>query len=160
MKKLTCFVVLVLSFIAYPSYADSSKKNTSIEKMFTIMGIDQQLNGGFEAMLPAVDQLASQLQLDVNANEELKNIYRSWFDNDIDRVAIKSKFVEIYAEVFNEKEINELIVFYQSPIGKKFLKKSPELMKLGAQIGMQEAQSKQHLLIERLQPFLDKHKKQ
>jgi len=143
MKKLLHSIIIVLCFITQSSYASSSKINASVEKMFTVIGIDQQFNGGFEAMLPVVDQLAAQLKLDVNVKKELRNIYRSWFENDIDRKAMKSKIVEIYAEAFNEKEINELIVFYQSPIGQKFLKKSPELMKLGAQIGMQEAQSKQ-----------------
>ena len=152
-------MVLILCFITQPSYANSSETYASVEKMFAVMGIDQQFSGGFEAMLPAVDQLSSQFKLDANAKEELKNIYRRWFENDIDRVAMKSKFVKIYADVFNEKEINELIAFYQSPIGQKFLKKSPQLMKLGAQIGMQEAQSKQQHLIKKLKPFLDKHKK-
>ncbi len=160
MKKTLYFLFLLLSMFTFTSYAAPSNKNTSIEKMFAIMGIDKQFSGGFEAMLPVVDSLATRLQLDANAKEELKNIYRKWFDNDIDRNIMKTKLVDIYSEAFNETEINGLIAFYQSPIGQKFLNKSPELMKLGAQIGMQEAQSKQHLLMERLQPFLEKHKKQ
>lgn len=37
---------------------------------------DKQMTDGFEAMLPASEQMASQLQLDDAAKEELKNIYR------------------------------------------------------------------------------------
>ena len=160
MKQLLFIFVLLPGIIISPSYANPSEKNTAIKKMFRIMGIDNQINGGFEAMLPAVDQLASKLQLDAKEKEELKNIYRDWFDNDIDRDAMKREFIKIYAEAFSENEINQLINFYQSPVGQKFLKKSPELMRLGAQIGMQEGQSKEQLLIERLRPFFDKHKKQ
>jgi len=159
MKKLSIFLVLILSFVVNISYANPSNKTTSIEKMFRVMGIDKQMHGGFEAMLPIVDQLSAKLKLDVNAKEELKNIYRNWFENDIDRAAMKSKFIQIYSNAFTENQIKELITFYQSPTGQIFLKKSPGLMKLGAQIGMQEGRSKEPLLIKRLKPFLDKHKK-
>ena len=123
------------------------------------MGMDKQLNGGFEAMLPMVDQIAAKLELNPEAKEELKNIYRDWFTTDIDRSLIKSKMVQVYANAFSKKEIDEVIIFYQTPLGQKFLKKSPELMKLGAQIGMKEGQAKQGLLLKRLEPFLKKHKK-
>ena len=123
------------------------------------MGIDKQMTGGFDAILPVVDQLASQLQLDANGKEELKTIYRDWWENDIDRKAMKEKMVELYAKTFTTVEINELNKFYRSPIGQKFLEKSPELMKLGAEIGMKEAQTKQTKLIKRFQPFMEKHKK-
>jgi len=159
MKKLLYPMILILCFIISALHADSAKTNASVEKMFSVMGIDRQLSGGFEAMLPVIEQLGLQFKLDKNAKEELKNIYRVWFEEDIDREAMKNGLIEIYTEAFNEKEINELIVFYQSPVGQKFLKKSPELMKLGAQVGLRESQSKQQKLIERLQPFLDKHTK-
>ncbi len=106
-------------------------------------------------MLPMVDQVASQLQLNAQEKEQLKDIYREWFENDIDRKVIKEKMIKLYAANFTTEEINELNKFYSSPVGQKFLEKSPGLMKLGAQIGMEEAQRKQAKLMERLQPFLD-----
>lgn len=155
-RFITAFLIALL---AWPVNAESAKGSSSIEEMFSVMGIDNQLNGGFEALLPVVDQLANRFQLNIEAKEELKNIYRDWFENDIDRVVLKTKMMEIYSETFNENEITALIAFYKSPIGVKVTKKTPALMKLGAEMGMQEAQSKQHLLLEKLKPFLDKHKK-
>ena len=48
-------------------------------------------------------------------------------------MAIKSieweeKFAKIYAAVFTTEELQGLIDFYKSPIGKKFLEKQPQLM--------------------------------
>lgn len=63
----------------------------------------------------------------------------------------------LYLQVFSEDEIKEITKFYQSRVGKKFLDNSNFLMQKGAQIGMQEAQSKQVKLMERVKPFLDKH---
>ena len=123
------------------------------------MGIDQQMNAGFEAMLPLVEQQAARHNLTPSAKEELKGIYKDWFNNDIDRNGIKRKMVDLYIETFSEKEVNALIDFYQSPTGQKFLKESPRLTKLGARIGLEEARSKQYLLNQRLQPFFDVHAK-
>jgi hypothetical protein len=40
---------------------------------------------------------------------------------------MKEMYVDIYMDVFTEDEINELIGFYQSPLGKKMLDKMPAL---------------------------------
>ena len=68
-----------------------------------------------------------------------------------------AELVEIHSNSFTDKEINELIAFDETPTGQKFIAKSPELMQIGAQLGMQEGLLKQDLLLERLQPFLAKH---
>jgi uncharacterized protein len=40
---------------------------------------------------------------------------------------MKGMFVDIYAEVLSLEELEGLIAFYESPIGRKFIKKQPEL---------------------------------
>lgn len=162
MKTTSCVLAAVLCLVAYPSLAtDASQRNLSnaINELFVLIGVDRQMSAGFDAMLPALDQLSSELKLTRSAKEELKGIYRSWFENDIDRMAIKRRYVQLYAAIYTEKEIHQLIDFYQSPIGQKFLKSSQVLMKEGVKIGMEEAAAKQYLLYQRLQPFIDVHKK-
>lgn len=152
MKKLL-ILPLIFLFLGSNCFAGSA----SVEKMFKVMSMDEQLNGGFEAMLPVIDQMAAKFKLDSAGKEELLNIYRAWFNDDLDRSKIKEKIKELYAVTFSDKEIDEITKFYQTETGQKFLKKSPELMKLGAQIGMAEAQAKQSQLLNRLKPFLEKH---
>ncbi|WP_143873923.1 DUF2059 domain-containing protein [Catenovulum sediminis] len=152
MKKILCSALLCLF-----SIGNGYASNSSVDKMFETMQMDSQLNGGFEAMLPVIDQMSGQLKLDAAAKEELTNIYRTWFNEDIDRTAVIDKIKQLYAQSFTEKEIQQVTKFYQTPVGQKFLQKSPELMKLGAQIGMAEAQSKQAQLLSRLKPFFKKH---
>ena len=147
---------LILSFIFLFLATNCYSSNESVEEMFQIMEMDKQLNGGFEAMLPVINQMANRFKLDVEEKEQLTNIYRAWFHEDIDRTIVMNKMKELYVNAFSEKEIQEITKFYQTPVGQKFLKQSPELMKLGAQIGMTEAQSKQTQLLNRLQPFLEK----
>ncbi len=64
---------------------------------------------------------------------------------------------KIYSASFTDNEIKKITQFYQTPVGKKILEKSTELMQLGAHIGMKEAQAKQIKLTERIKPFLEKY---
>ena len=150
-------LILPLLFCAFSSSAMA--QTTAIDEMFEVMSMEKQMAGGFEAMLPLIDKLSAQLKLDDKGEQELKGIFRTWYNEDIDRSKMMSDIKKVYVGVFTENEIREIIKFYQTPTGQKFLEKSPEMMKLTAQIGMQEGQSKQFKLTERLQPFFEKHKK-
>jgi hypothetical protein len=46
---------------------------------------------------------------------------------------MKPMFIDIYAEVFTAKELNDVITFYESPAGQKFVVKQPELMRVTMQ---------------------------
>lgn len=135
------------------------EKIAAVKSMFQIKGIDKQMTGGFEAMLPIVDQQATQLQLTPEEMEEMRNICRDWFENDLDHQLIMNQLTLLYAETFTIEEIQASSEFYKSAAGQIFLTKSPELMKAAAQIGAKEAQRKQEKLVERLQLFLEQHQK-
>ena len=46
---------------------------------------------------------------------------------------MKELFVDIYAEVFTKEELDDIIAFYESPQGQKFVAKQPELTRLTMQ---------------------------
>lgn len=41
---------------------------------------------------------------------------------------LQPQYVDLYMRVFSESELQEMLVFYRSPLGQKMLKKMPELM--------------------------------
>lgn len=137
--------------------APTMAQETPIDEMFRVMSMEKQMAGGFEAMLPVIDQMTAEFKLDSEGKEELRDIFRTWFNEDIDRSKMTSEIKKLYSQAFTDDEISEITKFYQTPVGKKFLDKSPELMQLGAQIGMEEGQAKEVKLVERIQPFLEKH---
>ncbi len=132
-------------------------QNKPIDEMFKVMSMDKQMSGGFEAMLPMIDQMTIKFKLDSEQKEELKNVFRTWFNEDLDREKMKNEFKRLYASNFTDAEIVKITEFYKTPVGVKFLEKSSHLMQQGAQIGMEEAQAKQAKLMERMQAFLVKH---
>ena len=129
----------------------------NVKKLITIMEVDKQMVGGFEAMLPIVDQLSAQLSLNEKEKKELLGIYRDWFKNDIDRAKLSREITELYRQTFSAKEIQDLLDFYSSPTGQKLVQETPVLAQKQAQLGMAEAQSKQKLQLEKLNPFIEKH---
>jgi len=132
-------------------------QETPIDEMFRVMSMDKQITGGFEAMLPVIDQMTARFKLDIQGKEELREIFRTWFNEDIDREKMINEVKKLYVQAFTNDELREVTKFYQTPVGKKFLEKSAQLMKYSAQIGMQEAQTKQVKLMDRVKPFLEKH---
>lgn len=137
--------------------APTMAQEAPIDEMFRVMSMDKQMSGGFEAMLPVIDQMTTKLKLDSEGKAELREIFRAWFNEDIDRSKMLSEMKKQYTQAFADDEISQITKFYQTPVGKKFLEKSPQLMQLCAQIGMKEAQNKQVKLMERVKPFLEKH---
>lgn len=151
-------VSLFLSILIFSvAQANETVEFETAQKLLTVIEVDKQMLGGFEAMLPIVNQLANKLKLNAQETEELKGIYRDWFENDMDRVKMRIEMAKLYSNHFTMSEMKQIIDFYGTPVGKKLIQQSPELAKLGAKIGMEEAQNKQHLLIEKLTPFMEEH---
>ena len=134
-----------------------SAQERPVDELFRVMSMDNQVAGGFEAMMPMIDQMAEKFKLDNEGKEDLKGIFRAWFNEDVDRAGIMNEMKSLYAKSFTEDEIRAITKFYQTPVGQKFLAQSVQLMQVGAKIGMQEAQLKQVKLMERIKPFLEKH---
>ena len=42
---------------------------------------------------------------------------------------LRGDYVAIYAETFTEEELRGMVEFYQSPVGRKLIEKTPELMR-------------------------------
>jgi len=152
-KKALLVSTLTFSFL---SAAPSEAALQAAEQLAETMGLKKQMETGFDAMLPIVEQQSAQLQLSESEAKEFLKAYKAWFLEDVDQEALLKQMVALYAEAFTPEELSQLSAFYKTPVGQKSLTALPELTSKGAQLGMQEAQKAQHLLLERLHPFLNK----
>ncbi|MEZ6068091.1 MAG: DUF2059 domain-containing protein [Planctomycetaceae bacterium] len=154
----------LLSLVAVCSADDAAPVEVTAERLkaaetlAATMDLKKQMLGGFDAMKPVIDQQAQQLRLSPEDRTEFAQIYRDWFEQDLDHAAMGQQFVELYAEEFTEEELVQLNEFYQTPLGQKLLAATPKLAQAGALVGMQEAQSKQGMLLKRMEPFLEKRR--
>ena len=65
----------------------------------------------------------------------------------------QQQYAEMYAKAFSEKELRDILAFYQSETGQAFLKHSPEIMAGFTQIAESQLASIQDQLIDLQQTF-------
>ena len=99
-----------------------------MKKQFDIMK-----NGMLEMQLKAAPQLTP-----------YKEIFVKFFEKHLVFDSLKRELADIYLDMFTPEEIKDLIAFYETPLGKKIIEKTPELTLRSAQVG-QNAVAK-HLL--------------
>tara|TARA_R110002074_G_C12027269_1_gene617139 strand:+ start:74 stop:535 length:462 start_codon:yes stop_codon:yes gene_type:complete len=125
-----CLLLLIISPL---SFAKSGAEKEA-EILFNTLGMDTALE---QTIIQMVD-----LQLQQNpAMAPYKHVMIKFFNKHMNYESLKPELVNIYIDVFSEKELKELNSFYATDTGKKTIEKMPELMAKGGQIGMQRVQN-------------------
>lgn len=159
MKLLKATFLAAFILPAAMLHAEPTAENlAAAKKLADTINLKEQMDAGFAAMMPMVDQLSAQLQLDAAGKTELVQLYKDWFEKDLDQEKMRNNIVTLYAETFTVQELDGLREFYMTPLGKKALKVLPEIMQKGGQLGMEEAKLKEKALMDRLNAFIEKKK--
>lgn len=157
MKKRIWTTALWIGLSSSVMYAQENAPSPTVNELMSVMRMQDSMSSGFDAMLPMIDALSDQWQLTPEQEHTLKGIYRDWFKNDFDQESLINKISLEYGKVFTEAEMQKMIAFYETPTGQKVLDSLPHLTQLGAQLGMQEGQKKQHLLEEKIRVFYEEN---
>jgi hypothetical protein len=131
------FVSVLIGAIALfhpaPARADEASHRKAVESLFALMEMESLLGQSIDQMLAMQVQ---QNQALVPYQAQMKAFlgkYMSW-------ASIKEDMAKIYMTEFSESELNELVKFYQTPVGKKAVRRMPALMAKGAEIGQKRVQ--------------------
>lgn len=106
--------------------------------------------------------ISKMLDVQIKQNPKLaplRKVMTKFFDKYMGWETMKDDMAKIYSAKFSLAEINELIAFYKTPIGKKMAKLVPELSAEGAALGQQRVQSNLHVLRQMIQEEVAKQKK-
>lgn len=144
----------ILGLVACILFSQTSLANDdvrpSLERMFEVTDMQAMLNASYAQL----DQVFAQMSQANKVQEKDKAIYekhRKKFLKEIKSTlswdSIKEPIIDAYSKVYSKQEVEELITFYQSPLGQKMLKKMPELM----QVTMQVVQQTSRKMIPRMQ---------
>lgn len=133
MKK-SLLVILFFALSATLSFAqDSTAYKASIAKMM-------EVSGGHALYKAAITQMISY------SRQEKTNVPDKFWDDltvEMSKISITEltdMLVPVYKKYLTQSDINQLIKFYESPIGKKFAEKSPQIMQESMQVGQQWGQ--------------------
>lgn len=131
---LVCFGGAALAEDA-PQTAPDPVRVAAARDLLEVTGVTKQMDGMVEAMSRGfaqgtnADNSEAGKQLSVQFDASMKKLL-SYKDQMI------TDFANLYAETFTAEEMKAVADFYRSGAGAKFISKTPELMKKGAEIGM------------------------
>lgn len=132
MRKLA--LLFCASLLCAPAFCQEATndpaKNAKIEKLFTSMNIDKQMDAMFGQMK---SMIMSQLPASTTAEQKAKvtDVQNKIFDLMQQRMSwekMRPTYIKMYAETFTASEVDGLVAFYDSPAGKAMLAKMPLLM--------------------------------
>ncbi len=106
-------------------------KTADIKKLLKLINSEQMSNSLLDAMAPALRQQASEKFKSSDQKEKFDQImeFTTQEMKELSNKLNNELLVTIYDKYFTHEEIKDIILFYESPIGKKMLEKTPEITK-------------------------------
>ena len=133
MKKIIVTAVVVISLCGI-GFTQEDQHRKLAEEFLTLTQTDKQMQMMLDQMKAVQNQ---QLAEEENAQEfmAVQDKVFKIIDQNMSWDKIKDRYIDIYVQAFTENDLKDLINFYKSLTGQKFLSKMPELMTQGMQIG-------------------------
>lgn len=145
-------LAILLMFLLAPMtvIAQQQSQVEEAKKLLMLMNA----NAIFEQTYKEVDAQISRLADQYGISDEQRPTFDRYMDEmkavmkeELSWEKLEPEMVNVYVQVYSEEELRELNEFYSSPLGRKFIEKTPVLMKAT----MQMTQS----MIQRMIPRLD-----
>lgn len=139
MKKLFVFVAAVFMAGVFAVYAAEPKAGDDLAvrtklaaKLLGLMDVDKAMEQSFAsiremqgAMTKRFVKNAKDQELAIKNQQKIMDLMQK----ELSWEKLRPEFEKLYAETYSVEELSGLIEFYQSPIGKKFIQKQPEMQK-------------------------------
>ncbi len=159
--KAKALLLAILMMASFNSFATPAKKET-LEELFRLTDVTKML----DLVYAQSDAIAKQSMRGKSLTEEQKAVMNKYAEKNMALVKqemswdkLKTPIMEAYSRVYTDKEVQDIIKFYQTPTGKKMLKKMPELAQISmglVQNMMQSMQPKLKLLQEEMAAEMEK----
>ena len=157
------FIFTILVAVAFGVSSDALAGNSTklAEEFLTIIDTQNVLNQMVMQIKHVQQQQFSQMGLTESQQKEADKIIEKSIDfmqEEMNWDKMKNDFISVYTSVFTEKELETLLKFYKSPIGKKFIEQQPVLVQKSMEIGQKKMLKVIPKIQEMTEGFMDKHK--
>lgn len=122
---LSC-IVLSLQVFAAPA------KQETIDKLFEVTHSAQLMDGVYAQIDSMFAQMTNQMQVPESQKPIMDKFFKKYsamMREEMSWEKLKGPMSNAYAQTYTEEELKDVIKFYQSPTGQKFIAKMPELTK-------------------------------
>lgn len=137
--KRTLSILAFFMLFSFSSFAQNDKAyENTLSEMFQVSGSEATFQAAIKQMLSMQKQQHPNVSTEIWAELEKEFLKTSMDD-------LVAMLVPVYKKHMTKTDLDGLIKFYKSPIGKKFAKKTPlitqESMQVGQQWGMKIGQA-------------------
>jgi hypothetical protein len=141
MKIKSMSIIFLLLLFSNLSMADQTSHRKAVEKLFTLTKTSTMMDSVRNQTKKMLYQQMSQQDIP-EAKKPIFNKYMSemieLITNTVNWDKVKPEMTDLYMSNFSENEINDMLAFYRSPTGKKFVDKMPIIMKKSMEIGQRQ----------------------
>ena len=141
MKKASISFLMVLlctQGVTQEVLSPDSHEQAAVQ-LIRLMNIEQQMSGAAEAMANVMVQQNPTLS-------PYRDVILEWAGSFMTWEVFGPYLARMYAEAFTEAELGEMVAFFQTSTGQKWLTLTPQMMNEQAQLGAREAQARQRQL--------------
>ncbi|HET8828327.1 MAG TPA: DUF2059 domain-containing protein [Pelobium sp.] len=128
MKKIKQSITFVVILMFLSAGAFSQTSPTKAEKIKTLLELTGSANLGKQMFEQMIGSFKSRVS-------KVPDSFWETFQKEIDMDGLMAKTIPLYDKYYTEAEIDGLISFYQSDLGKKVITTLPPLMKESMEIG-------------------------
>jgi hypothetical protein len=138
MRAATVVVTLSLVFASVPAIADDRKKLAA--ELMELQQARQSVDMGMQQMEEAMRAQLDQEQLATGKPNCTKDALVNIVKTEINWKVLEPKITQIYAEEFTEDELEDLVEFFKSKLGRTYLAKLPRVMARTQQVNQEVSQ--------------------
>jgi hypothetical protein len=137
MKKAGIAVLVVMLALSQATQAEENAHRKLAEELMVIMDVQKNI----EQMFQQIKQMQMNQFKNMNLSQEATARAQSLVDRIMTLISremswdnLKDEYIHLYVSVFTQDELQGLVEFYKSPLGRKFLAKMPALMQESIQL--------------------------
>lgn len=150
MKRLMIFILMAFVSCAAFAQPDQPASQASIEQLLKITETAKMYEATMQEMTKMIDQSSTRLMERIPPEQqgkfrELMSRLDTILKEEMSWEKMKPQYVQIYMETFNQQEIDDLAAFYQTPSGKSFIRKQPQVIQRTSAL----SQEKMNVMMER-----------
>jgi hypothetical protein len=117
--------------------ADEAAKNALAEELLVLMDVQKSTDQVFDMLRQSMSLQMLQSGKGSAAAKDDSMKALDVIQQELSWEKMKGRYVALYAETFNEEELQGIIAFYKSPAGQAFVKKQPELARRSMELNQQ-----------------------
>lgn len=130
MKKFACISLLFLASVTFSNAQGNTEYKAKLKKMFEVSGSEKSYKVAIEQMFTMFKQQKTAVPDSVWQQFEGEFLKTSLDD-------LVEMLEPVYVKSLTQDDLQQLIAFYQTPIGLKYAKQTPVIMQESMQVGQQ-----------------------